>query len=287
MQSEERRWKVITRPELLIITSGRNSQSTTWRKKPERKEQNGKLSLNARRKLKNAIRWLIASSPIKKCYEKKQKKTVEYRINMCTLTFKSNMQDDKLARLLLGKWLEMSKYRFSLEHYIWKAEPQERGAIHFHISSGLYLPYKEVAYTWNRLLFKHGIDQRNANSTDVHAVTNVQNLEAYLTEYLMNEDKHAGRRMIKGRLWGCSHALSQAGKEFTCLNDSERASINDELSQYHLGNRMQVPPDFLNFIDVYCLPENYWKLLPDCELKRMYQLELEKLSPTVRQKEFW
>ena len=269
MQTEDRRFVLKCRPNTVIVHSGKNKSDCPWRKKPTRKPHNGKLSENARRKLKSAIRWLIAASPPKQCYEKKLHRTVEYRINLATFTFKHNMLNDRKARLLLSKWLEMAKYRFSLEHYVWKAEPQKRGAIHFHLCSGIYMPYKELCYTWNRLLYKHGIKQLNSNSTDIHACHSVDNIESYLTEYLMNEDKHKGRRKIKGRLWGASRKLTQAGKELICISKVDKEIMQKELGNLHLSKFTKTPLPFLDFIDVYCLPEDFYSKLPTCDLKTL------------------
>lgn len=233
------------------------------------------------------MRWLIACSKDKKGKNPISKQWEMYRLSMVTLTFKENMQDDRLARKLLSMWLEMAKYRWNLEHYVWKAEPQERGAIHFHIVTGLYLPHKEVCYTWNRLLLKHGLDQRNANSTDAHGVFRVNNLEAYLTEYLMNEDKHAGRRPITGKLWGCSHKLAQAGKLYLYIDNDDAQAIRFDNSLLSLQNKYDKAPKFLEFTDIYLLPSDYYSKLPACEIKDLYNAELKLLEPELSTKAFW
>lgn len=253
-----------------------------WKKAPERNDPDGKLSVNARRKLKNSIRWLIACSEWKTVFEKKKKRQVKWKINMLTFTFKENMQDDKLARSIFSQWIEMAKYRFGMVHYVWKAEPQKRGAIHFHLSTNVYIPHKELCYTWNRLLFKHGIDQRNSNSTDVHACEQVRDLEAYLSDYFLNEEKHEGRRKIKGKLWGCSHGLSRAGKLYLelgkeyakeCHNDW----INDSL-EVIIRREGKEPPEFLQYISIWkpekfpplpmAIYENELRILKEYEIKQ-------------------
>lgn len=279
----------MVRPSLIISAKVNNARTkdTNWRKKPTRTDHKGKLSPNARRKLKNAMRWLIACSSDKKGFNKVTKKWESYRISLITLTFKSNMQDDAKARMLCTMWLEMARYRWGLERYVWKAEPQERGAIHFHVAVGIYIPHTEICYTWNRLLAKHGLEQTNANSTDVHACFGVRNLEAYLTEYLMNEDKHQGRRAIVGRLWGCDHKLSQAGKLYCYLDDEDAAALRFEYAATSLQAKMNNPPKFLDFIEVYCVDENFWRGEAEHELKKLYMEELRLLKPSVKQKQLF
>lgn len=282
-------YKVRVRPTMIISSrmSNKRSTDTNYRKVPTRRDPDGKLSPNARRKLKHAMRWLIASSDVKQCYEKKRKGMVDWKINLATFTFKKNMQDDHKARVLFSKWLEMAKYRFSVEHYVWKAEPQERGAIHFHLATGRYLPHAEVCYTWNRLLAKEGFPQHNANSTDVHAVHSVESLEAYLSAYLMDDSKHEGRRMIKGKLWGCSHGLSQAGQLYNYIDDDDAAALRYELATYSLQNKLDNPPKFLEFNDVFVGIDGLWSGGENNELQKLYRRELELLKPKLKQKQLF
>ena len=242
-------------------------------------------------KLKNAIRWLVASSETKQVYEKKQKRKVDWKINMCTFTFAENMQDDNKAREIFSRWLEMAKYRFGLTSYVWKAEPQQRGAIHFHMSTNIYMQHTQVRFTWNRELIKHGLAKQNDNSVDIHAVTNVQSHENYLAEYFLNEDKHEGRRAIRGRLWGCSHNLSQAGKEYLIIDEQELQSMQSEMEHLSLFRKLRNEnkpiPEFLKFSDVYLINGDYYKNLPECELKQLYRYDIQKLKGNQHIHEFW
>ncbi len=276
---------------MLVINEPRKHERLIKKTQIRTKTIEGKLSINAARKIKNAIRWLIASSDWKMTYEKSRKKKVGWKINMCTLTFHENLQDDNKARKLLSQWLEMAKYRWELQHYIWKAEPQERGAIHFHLTTGIYIPHTEIKYTWNRLLSKHGLNSVEDNSTDIHAIVNVKSHENYLSEYFLNEKKHEGRRKIKGRLWGCSHGLSQAGKQYVSLTEDDSKAFQYDARKESLYNKIvsehKQPPAFLKWVDVYLTGEKYYQSLEECELKKMYNSELEKLRTKKRQYEFW
>lgn len=107
----------------------------------------------------------------------------------------------------------------------------------------------------------------------------------------MNEDKHAGRRPIKGKLWGCSHNLSQAGKKYLLINKEELTSISSELHDYSLEQiylrKNQTPPEFLNYTGYWILPTDYYKNLPDCELKQQMLSELQALKPIKNQQMFF
>lgn len=282
-----RNWKLCLRPRGAISYFANHKHKTVLSARAKihlkQKIDVGKLSSNARRKLLNAIKWLSLAAEVKEVYEKKHKRKVKWKINMLTFTFHENMQDDKLARALLSMWIDMAKLRFGLHSYVWKAEPQQRGAIHFHLIADVYIPHKELRYTWNRLLRKHGLNNINDNSTDVHAIINVENLIGYLAEYMCNDSKHEGRREIKGKLWGCSHGLSQAGKSYMLLDEQELKGFEQQWEDFNLYSIIKrsgkTPPEHLRFINVWYLPENYFSDLPDCELKSAYMAELSKLRP--------
>lgn len=276
--------RIAVKPSMVLMYNiePHSHKNNPYRKIPKQKAPNGILSVNSKRKLKSAIKWLTACSDEKQVYQKKLKKKVSYKINLITLTFKNNMQDDKTARTLLSKWLEMAKHRFGIVHYVWKAEPQERGAIHFHIATNTYVPYAEIAYTWNRLLFKNGFDQRNCNSTDVIPIVGVNSLEGYLCEYLMNESKHLGRRAIVGKLWGCSHGLSKAGKLYVEVGREFASECHKMWAADSLENRMRredkIPPAFLNYIHVW-LPEQLTglpKAIFENELRYLKEYEIKR-----------
>jgi hypothetical protein len=273
-------FRIYVRPSILIVAPTPSSfkRDISYTKKATRTEE-GQLSPNARRKLRNAIRWLIASSQ------------VSWKVNMATLTFHENMTNDKLARTILSRWLEVAKYRWDMTDYVWKAEPQERGAIHFHLSTNIYIPHAELRFTWNRELRKHKLNNINDNSTDVHAISDIQSHENYLTDYMLNDEKHEGRRAIKGRLWGCSHGLSQAGKEYIAIDDDEANELQKDLWKKSLYQKLlsenKTIPDFLKFTDVYLTGTNYYKSLPECGIKSLYFDEIKKLKQHKRQKEFW
>jgi len=248
-------------------------------------------------KLKRSIKWLVACSTTKWCKEKSKKtgkrERVPYLINMATLTFHENMQDDNQARQCLSRWIEMAKYRFQMRNYIWKGEPQERGAIHFHLSTNVYIPHSELKYTWNRELAKFKLNAVEDNSTDIHAVIKVKNHEAYLTEYFMNEEKHEGRRKIKGRLWGCSHPLSQAGKEYILLDKqiNEHRLFDEDKEAESLFRKFRMEdkpiPDWLKFADMFLIDSKYYHRLPECELKQLYANTISQLQGKPKQIQYW
>lgn len=257
-----------------------------WTKK---RESTTELSVNSARKMKRCIQWLIACSDQKQVWEKKQKGFVNWRVNHGTLTFHENMKDDQTARKILSGWLEVAKYRWNMRQYVWKAEPQARGAIHFHFTSNVYIPHEELRYTWNRALRKFKLNNITDNSTDIHAVVEERNMLDYFSDYLTDKEKHEGRRKIKGRLWGSSQDLTEAGKAYIAIDDEQMRAIEYDMKKYCLRAKIAAEghpvPDFLNHV-------NYWLISPDNfggEVKQLFESQTTtlKLPAVKKQFEFW
>jgi hypothetical protein len=156
------------------------------------------LSRNAAMKMKRALTWLVASAERKYVYEKKHSQKVPWRVNMITLTVpkQADTTDYKLKRIL-NAWLKWACYDSGLTNYVWRAEVQKRGDLHFHIISDCYIHYTTVKHSWNRLLRRHGLlnGHEEPNSTDIHAVldSKVKNLSAYVVDYMMKKATNDGR----------------------------------------------------------------------------------------------
>jgi len=141
-----------------------------------------------------------------------------FRLNMLTLTLCApQMHDDKYIKSkMLNLFLQRLRDQYNLKSYIWRAERQENGRIHFHITTNIYLPHAEMRKIWNEVQAKHGyIDaykkcggNGNPNGTDVHSVYKVRKLAAYICKYMA---KGSDRNLapIEGRQWFLSENLSK------------------------------------------------------------------------------
>ena len=142
-------------------------------------------------------------------------------ISFITLTLPSKQKhtDKEVKKDLLNWFLIRIKRDFGVTIFLWKAESQNNGNIHFHILVNRFVPWREIRDTWNDCLDKYGYiadfeknhGHRDPNSTDIHGLykdkkgDKVGNIAAYLAKYMSkNEDLKRG---IDGRLWGCSDNL--------------------------------------------------------------------------------
>jgi hypothetical protein len=175
---------------------------------------NGVVSRIARSKIHKCIGWLDVISRNKRVYNEGTGSSWKWKIGLVTLTLsnKQNHSDQFIKRNMLNSFLVMAKEKWGLEHYVWRAEAQKNGNIHFHIVTGVWIPHRELRDTWNSIQSRYGYINvekygNNPNSTDVHSLRKVRNISAYLAKYV-SKDGSAGRA-IDGRIWGCSRKLGK------------------------------------------------------------------------------
>jgi hypothetical protein len=184
------------------------------------------------------------------------------------------ISDHRFKSEFLHNFINSCRYKYGLKNFVWKVETQENGNIHAHFTTDTFIHWKDLRKTWNLILEKKGIidsyrekhskmtfeDYSKAinpfgkksaesiqksfdfgvstswsepNTTDVHAVHSVSDIAAYLAKYMSKKDED--RRLIKGRVWGCSHNLGEKNKlciELCGSGDYDYISdfLNPELS---------------------------------------------------------
>lgn len=168
----------------------------------------GIMSIKAQKRIKNAINWLAMSVPKKKIYNKTQKKYFTFQLGLLTLTLPSKQihTDQEIKKYVLQPFIDYMRKAWLLKNYIWKAETQANGNIHFHIVIDEFIHKKAINAVWNKMLLKLNYVGGNA-STRIEAIKKVNDIGAYMAKYLSKNDKE--RRMVEGKLWACSESLSE------------------------------------------------------------------------------
>jgi len=267
------------RPDMLTVTPyswerRTFNTSSTWTTTdiPLDRSHKNKISMHARRKIIKALVWLLASADEKVLYSQKTQRFHKFKITFCTLTLpvQGNKSDTDIKKIL-NSWLMNAKHEFGLNNYIWRAELQKRGVIHFHITSDCFMHWQRVRFTWNRLLAKHGIIERggNPNSTDIHSVKKIKDIKRYLIKYFTKNGKD--EREIKGRLWGCSRELSNITSPNILL-------LREQLSYfYDYIRKLGAAEGTGDFAVNYFLPKNFWSKFDNGREKSIYLQQLKKL----------
>ena len=219
-------------------------------KQPKYNAPDPGMSDKGRRRLGSALNWMILFSTNKTVYSVKEKRQFTFKVNFITLTLSDRQQhsDHYIKQHMLApflKWMERSAGAVS---YIWKAEAQDNGNIHFHITTNQFIHWKSVRSKWNKLLAKHGYckvfqdgtnDKGNA-ATQIKSVRAMNTIVGYMQGYITKKDLYkkkvstmcpadAGpygklsyrqavcedgmmkeyKRQIAGKVWSTSHNLSK------------------------------------------------------------------------------
>lgn len=125
------------------------------------------------------------------------------------------MHDDKyIVNHMLQPFLKWIK-RKGNELYVWRAETQANGNIHFHITTNRYLHWESIRNKWNDIQRNNGYikaymdkgGDNNPNSTDVKGVKDARRMAAYMVKYMSK--KTEGRRAVTCKVWSCSSKLEK------------------------------------------------------------------------------
>lgn len=154
-----------------------------------------------------------------------------------------------------------------LENYIWRAETQENGNIHFHLLADTFLNQHMLRRVWNNYLcklgYKYGYGSANVNSLKRDKNSNkILNVERYLCKYLTKpplRDKFKGmklrdlegisdvdkfRRPVLGKNWGCSRALTKL--EYPKFYGEMQKVIVEKMRDKLKEVKMENVPDFIS-----------------------------------------
>jgi hypothetical protein len=130
-----------------------------------------------------------------------------------TLPYTQLHCDKVIKRECLNPFIINLQRNFKVNNYLWKAELQKNGNIHFHILFDKFIPWQRVRSIWNNSTHKLGyIDwfatengHFEPNSTDIHSIRKTKNIRAYIAKYV---SKKIDGRDICGHAWGRSDSLN-------------------------------------------------------------------------------
>lgn len=207
----------------------------------------GVLCPGAKKRLTKAIELIVQAATKEKLFQFTHKKTQKlctgrFKLNFITLTIHSPqkmIQGKDGHKKCLEPLLLWLRREYGLSMYVWKAELQTRGQLHYHITSDCFVPWEDLRNKWNQLQAQAGyldayFDQKghyDANSTDVHSVYKVKDMAKYLKKSIFKSYKKEDNSIVSefrkavqntasigGKVWDCSLNLKSA-KYYECAED--------------------------------------------------------------------
>jgi hypothetical protein len=196
----------------------------------------GSVTDSVRKRILKTIDIFLQKTPQRIIFNPVAKCLHPFRLGFMTLTISDeNEIDGATAYKHLLKPLIRSLQRITKFSYIWKAEFQKRGQLHYHLVVNEFIHWRFIRSTWNKLQYKLGILAKfgvkfrhyDPNSVDIHSVKHVRNFTAYLAKYLSK----GNAKKLKGKTWDCSKDLNGNRFSFTPTNQqciSVQALVNDK-----------------------------------------------------------
>jgi len=181
-------------------------------------DHKGKISDIAKRKISRSIDYLIYLSKPKKLPPTIHGKDYKFNLSFITLTLSSKQihSDQEIKAVLLNQFfIEMAR-KWKVNAYVWRAEKQKNGNIHFHIITGNFIPWNELRNTWNRIQQKLG----------------------YITRYRENREcwHEHGFKFQKTLEANWSYQKQLQAYQKGCLTHWENPNSTDVHSIRHVGN---------------------------------------------------
>lgn len=238
---------------------------TDWRRRNMKRQRaaaySGLMTPGATKRLRKACCIMAQSCPPKTIYNEVTQRYHRHQFSFITLTLAENdrmLSAREAYDTLLVHFLQWLRRTMGVHTYIWKAELQERGQIHYHITCPNFLHMRKIQFKWNDLQrragllesfkLKHGHD--NPPSTQIKTARSVDDMAAYLEKEICKSMQN--QEALDGKVWDCSQNLKEA-KYFTlemgnyqerflelCVqNGHAEALTGDRFTLY----RFQEPPE--------------------------------------------
>lgn len=156
------------------------------------------------------VGWLwIRSRNVKVKYG--EGKSMKFRQGFLTLTLPGVATADHKAikNKVLDPFFTYCRNRMGLKDYVWTAELQERGEIHFHAIVNTFMDKQRVRDAWIRACVNSGIvdmtTKGNRPATEIEKCKSYNGSKAYAAKYLGKALKSG---TISGRLWSGSRSVT-------------------------------------------------------------------------------
>lgn len=172
------------------------------------------------------------------------------KMKFVTITFPSGCSDD-ICMQCLNTWLTKLRSITSSFEYLWVAERQANGTLHFHLFTKTFFNIRVINYhmavTIDNVLSKNkegvpAFSLEKYNGIDVKVVDKISNIVKYVTKYVTKT-----KELNYNKSWACSRLVSRLFTHIAlsqkdmlhCLNHSKKV-FEHECFEYHDGTVMSV-----------------------------------------------
>lgn len=273
----------------------------------QKRQYSGTMSDGARKRMAKAITIMCQGCRSKWKMNPFTGQLQYHNLTFLTLTIHSpsrNVPAREAYEKMLAPFLRWLREKHNVRTYVWKAELQKRGQLHYHMTFPNMIHLQDVRDKWNSLQREAGyLDEYakqhghyNANSIDIVSTKNVKGLARYIVKELVKEidarrleiskeleentnaDPHevdtiadfllGEETRINGKVWDCSNNLS--GKNYFCVPLTKQAI--DKIDQFCADpETFYIEDDFYRLVVLDKHPPPWMCLLNDWERENFLQ----------------
>jgi hypothetical protein len=131
---------------------------SSWESNFECNKPEGYISKGAAKRIRTALEWLLHFSPSRMVYYHDLKVMRPFKLSFLTLTLPSKQvhSDNYIKAECLNQFNIELRKKFKTTLFMWKAEAQKNGNIHFHYTINKYIYWRDIQQIWNRIINKLG-----------------------------------------------------------------------------------------------------------------------------------
>lgn len=257
---------VQVRPNGLLTYTDRDENQTdtdnlqAGREKLTRSGYTGDMSTKAVSKVKKYVTNWVTALNAQNGQPFAQMEAQAKRLRFVTLTLPASQRhsDNELKRVFSTWFMVLLKRRYGVESYLWRAETQKSGGLHFHVLIDRPVPHLALRRIWNSCIEPLGYIQRYRENQEawhsngfrarpelfkqwdirkqkaayLHGketnwaqpnttdIHALQNVKNVVSYVVKYVSKNSPTRKVEGRLWGCSDDL-RALERFVVQEDAE------------------------------------------------------------------
>lgn len=257
---------VILSPSKVTILKGRPNLNPNKPDNLINNDHNGIFSAKARKNMLGKMAtWFIASQTFLKhgqlCYKKKASKFTFLTLSLPATQAHS---DQEIKATCLNNFFNKLRYYRKNLQYVWKAEKQKNGNIHFHIILNSYFDFRLTDALWHQSLellgyisaYEKKHKSRYPPTNKIEQVISKKRLMSYAAKYMA---KIVDKTGIDGRIWYASSALQTEVRAISWI-EPEHIKIllhnANELGLKVIENDYVYMVCLNNVADVKALPPN-------------------------------
>lgn len=202
-------------PKSILLNSPQNTDH-------DRGKRSGKLFIEGL--TPKAIHKIQKSARVLESVHKHEPKLKSY-CSMLTLTYGKDFPTDHDSKKHLDTFLKRLRRLHPNCKYIWVAEKQKRGAIHYHVLTPYYTKKEWLNSAWNEIVGNWQIENNYTPQTVLPNVIKVFQAGSYLAKYLQKEGQNIG-----GNGYGIdfkTRALMKDESVYFVTHDLEHDLVNE------------------------------------------------------------